>query len=92
MPTCCRLAGEHDGHISDGSPPGRSRRQLVLHPAALSRLPTCLPCHPCLPALPQERRKAAGEGLRFRRLRGGEVSEAQWDAFYDFYLNTTGAR
>lgn len=38
----------------------------------------------------QERKKAGAEGLRFRRLKGGEVSEAQWDAFYDFYLNTTG--
>lgn len=39
----------------------------------------------------QERRKAAGEGLRFSRLTGAAIKDSHWDAFYRFYRNTTGA-
>jgi len=38
-------------------------------------------------AVRQERRKAR-EGMRIRRLRGGEVTPAMWDAFYGFYTDT----
>lgn len=43
------------------------------------------------PAPPQERKKAAAEGLRFLRLTGDDIKPRHWDAFYDFYVDTTGA-
>ncbi|KAF8061287.1 hypothetical protein HT031_004377 [Scenedesmus sp. PABB004] len=36
----------------------------------------------------QERKSVAKQGLTVRRLRGGEVPAATWDAFYDFYEDT----
>lgn len=43
---------------------------------------------PCL----QERRSIAAEGLTLRRLSGEDITPAHWDAFYKFYINTSGAR
>lgn len=37
--------------------------------------------------LRKERRKAQ-DGLTFQHLRGGDITEAHWDAFYEFYLDT----
>lgn len=37
----------------------------------------------------QERRSVERQGLAVRRLRGGDVSAALWDRFYEFYLATT---
>lgn len=39
--------------------------------------------------LRKERQQVAETGLRFRALRGGEITEAHWRAFYRFYRNTT---
>ena len=39
----------------------------------------------------QERKHVAAAGLRIERLRGGDLKPAHWDAFYQFYRNTTGA-
>lgn len=36
----------------------------------------------------RERREVAEAGLRFRELRGDEIGEAEWDAFYRFYMDT----
>jgi hypothetical protein len=36
----------------------------------------------------QERKAVAKQGLTVGRLHGGEISAAQWDAFYQFYLST----
>eukprot|EP00960_Hanusia_phi_P052501 761497-Hanusia_phi.AAC.1 len=36
----------------------------------------------------QERNKVAKAGVRVRALRGKEIEERHWDAFYQFYLNT----
>ena len=30
-------------------------------------------------------------GLQLRRLTGRELTPRDWDSFYDFYINTTGA-
>jgi predicted N-acyltransferase len=37
--------------------------------------------------LRKERRKAQ-DGLTFEHIRGDDITEAHWDAFYDFYLDT----
>ena len=37
--------------------------------------------------LRKERRRAQ-EGLSFVHLRGSEITEADWDAFFDFYMDT----
>ena len=39
-------------------------------------------------AIRKERRDALTAGLEIRLLRGAEISEADWDAFYDFYMDT----
>lgn len=39
----------------------------------------------------QERKSVAKQGLRVKRLWGHEVAPRVWDAFYEFYINTTGA-
>jgi predicted N-acyltransferase len=39
----------------------------------------------------QERKSVAKQGLRIERLRGNSITPALWDAFYSFYINTTGA-
>ena len=39
--------------------------------------------------LKKERQKVAETGLSFRVLRGREITEAHWHAFYRFYRNTT---
>ena len=39
----------------------------------------------------QERRALAKEGLQIRRLSGADIRPHHWDAFYDFYINTSGA-
>lgn len=38
----------------------------------------------------QERRSLAGEGLDIQRLTGADIQPRHWDAFYQFYMNTTG--
>ena len=37
----------------------------------------------------RERRDANAAGLEFVALRGPEISKAQWDAFYEFYMSTS---
>ena len=39
----------------------------------------------------QERRSIAAEGLTLRRLSGDDITPVHWDAFYKFYINTSGA-
>ncbi|MGE0233656.1 MAG: GNAT family N-acetyltransferase [Flavobacteriaceae bacterium] len=39
-------------------------------------------------AIRRERRQAAENGITFRHLRGGEITEADWDAFFRFYMDT----
>lgn len=39
-------------------------------------------------AIRKERRDALAAGLEIQQLRGTEISEADWDAFYDFYMDT----
>jgi uncharacterized protein len=41
--------------------------------------------------LKRERRDALGDGITIRWLTGGDITEAHWDAFFDFYQDT-GAR
>jgi predicted N-acyltransferase len=36
----------------------------------------------------RERREAAAPGITFERLSGAEVTEAHWDAFFGFYMDT----
>jgi predicted N-acyltransferase len=36
----------------------------------------------------RERREAAAPGITFERLTGAEVTEAHWDAFFAFYMDT----
>ncbi len=43
-------------------------------------------------AVRQERKSAAKQGLRVRRLAGPEVTPQQWERFYEFYLNTVDKR
>ena len=38
----------------------------------------------------QERRSVAGTGLDIQRLTGPDIKSRHWDAFYEFYMNTTG--
>lgn len=38
--------------------------------------------------LKRERREAVADGVQIRRLTGAELTEAHWDAFYAFYINT----
>ncbi len=40
----------------------------------------------------QERKGVRAAGLELRRQDGRELRARDWDAFHDFYLNTTGAR
>ena len=40
-------------------------------------------------AVKKERKEAAATGLDIRRLQGSEISEAHWDAFFRFYMNTS---
>jgi len=40
----------------------------------------------------QERRAVAKQGLALKRRRGDELSAAEWDAFYSFYLDTVDRR
>eukprot|EP00250_Pteridium_aquilinum_P009199 c18508_g1_i1 orf=101-1525(+) len=37
----------------------------------------------------QERKKVQAQGLCLKRLRGNEIKAHHWDAFYEFYRNTT---
>lgn len=37
----------------------------------------------------KERRSVADSGLEIRTLTGAEIEDRHWDAFYDFYLDTT---
>lgn len=39
----------------------------------------------------QERRSVAQEGLSLHRLTGADIKSSHWDAFYNFYIHTTGA-
>ena len=39
-------------------------------------------------ALRRERREALAEGVEIVWLRGAEITEADWDAFFDFYMET----
>uniref|UniRef100_A0A7S4C1F6 GNAT family N-acetyltransferase n=1 Tax=Chrysotila carterae TaxID=13221 RepID=A0A7S4C1F6_CHRCT len=39
-------------------------------------------------AIRQERKKVANAGVVVRRLRGKQIEQRHWDAFYQFYLNT----
>jgi predicted N-acyltransferase len=39
-------------------------------------------------AVKKERREATLPGISFEHLRGSEISEAHWDVFFDFYLDT----
>ncbi|MGE0847088.1 MAG: GNAT family N-acetyltransferase [Flavobacteriaceae bacterium] len=36
----------------------------------------------------RERRAATDAGIAFRHLRGGEIGEREWDAFFAFYMDT----
>lgn len=38
----------------------------------------------------QERKSMAKQNLRIERLRGPQITPEIWDAFYSFYLDTTG--
>jgi hypothetical protein len=38
----------------------------------------------------QERRSMAKQNLRIQRLQGAQITPDIWDAFYDFYIDTTG--
>ena len=58
-------------------PPAAS--PLASPPPPIARLPACL----------QERKKAGQEGLRFLKLVGTQIQARHWQAFYDFYRNTT---
>lgn len=40
----------------------------------------------------QERKHVAAAGLRIERLRGADLKPVHWDAFFQFYRNTTGAQ
>jgi predicted N-acyltransferase len=42
-------------------------------------------------AVLQERRSVAQEGLKLQRLTGSDITSSHWDAFYNFYINTSGA-
>lgn len=42
-------------------------------------------------AIKRERREALAAGIEIRQLTGGAITEAHWDAFYEFYSDT-GAR
>ena len=33
----------------------------------------------------------AGQGMDIQRLTGADIKSRHWDAFYQFYMNTTGA-
>ncbi|CAA7395286.1 unnamed protein product [Spirodela intermedia] len=37
----------------------------------------------------QERKKISAQNLKMKRLRGHEIKDEHWDAFYKFYRNTT---
>jgi predicted N-acyltransferase len=39
-------------------------------------------------AIRRERARVAEQGVSLRTLTGGDVTEAHWDAFYDFYVRT----
>ncbi len=39
-------------------------------------------------AIRKERRDAKADGLRIERLIGADITEAHWDAFFDFYTDT----
>ncbi|MCC0057009.1 MAG: N-acetyltransferase [Rhodobiaceae bacterium] len=39
-------------------------------------------------AIRRERRQAAENGISFKHLRGSEITEADWDAFFRFYMDT----
>lgn len=43
-------------------------------------------------ALMQERRSVAGLGMDIQRLTGADIKSRHWDAFYEFYINTTGTQ
>lgn len=36
----------------------------------------------------RERREACGNGIEIRHVTGREITEAHWDAFYEFYMDT----
>jgi len=36
----------------------------------------------------RERREALSDGITIHWLRGGDITEAHWDAFYEFYMDT----
>ena len=46
----------------------------------------------CVRATMQERRSVAGLGMNIQRLTGADIKSRHWDAFYEFYMNTTGDR
>lgn len=39
----------------------------------------------------QERKSVGKQGLVIERLRGAEIGDAEWTAFYAFYQDTVGA-
>lgn len=43
-------------------------------------------------AIKKERAEARSHGLRFEALSGDELTAAHWDAFYRFYLDTSGRK
>ncbi len=40
----------------------------------------------------KERAKVAEEGLTIQQLTGADITEAHWDAFFDFYMDTGGRK
>lgn len=51
--------------------------------------PTLTPNFPPFPLLQERKRATADNGLKVRRLVGADIKPEHWDAFYDFYRNTT---
>jgi predicted N-acyltransferase len=43
-------------------------------------------------AIRRERREALAPGITIRRLSGAAITEADWDAFFDFYMDTGGRK
>lgn len=43
-------------------------------------------------AVRKERAEALGDGLIIERLSGGDIKEAHWDAFFDFYADTSSRK
>jgi predicted N-acyltransferase len=43
-------------------------------------------------AIRKERREVAEQGVSLQALTGSEITEAHWDAFFDFYMDTAGRK